>query len=177
MKHLNNIYYFIDKFESSEILKLDKQVNIIYRNYKEKYKTSTISKIKQFCKSTKRKFYLANDIKLVLKLGLDGIYIPSFNKSLKAKYIRNRKIEILGSVHNYKEVIIKKRQGVNKFFISPVFKVKKNKNFLGIIKYNFFSQRITGEKIALGGVNKKNFNQLKLLKCDGYAAIRLFKYE
>ena len=33
MIHPYNIYYFIDEFNSDELTKLDKKINIIYRNY------------------------------------------------------------------------------------------------------------------------------------------------
>ena len=35
----------------------------------------------KICKLQKRKFYLANNLKLAKKLNLDGVYIPSFNKN------------------------------------------------------------------------------------------------
>src|SRR5210317_1858569 len=112
MMHLSNLYYFIDKFDSHEILKLNKKINIIYRNYKKKYNANDVKKIKNLCKISKRKFYLANDVNLVLKFKLDGLYIPSFNKSLAIKYIQNKNFEILGSAHNFKEIFIKKKKGI-----------------------------------------------------------------
>jgi thiamine-phosphate pyrophosphorylase len=175
MVHLSNLYYFIDKFDSHEILKLDKKINIIYRNYEKKNNIDDIKKIKKLCKLSKRKFYLANDIKLVLKLKLDGLYIPSFNKSLKVKYIQNKKIEILGSAHNFKEIYFKKKQGVSKLFLSPLFKVRKSKTSIGIIKYGILSKLISSKTIALGGINRTNIKLLKMLNCEGFAAIRYFK--
>ncbi len=77
-------YYFINKFETNNIDKQDKQTVIIYRNYSSKIKNiETILKIKKYCKKRGVKFYLSNDIKLSIKLGLDGAYIPSFNKDTK----------------------------------------------------------------------------------------------
>ena len=175
MMHLSNLYYFIDKFDSHEILKLNKKINIIYRNYKKKYNANDVKKIKNLCKISKRKFYLANDVNLVLKFKLDGLYIPSFNKSLAIKYIQNKNFEILGSAHNFKEIFVKKKQGVNKFFLSPLFKIKKSKTNMGIIKYRILSKLISAKTIALGGINRTNIRKLKMLNCDGFAAIRYFK--
>ena len=90
MIHLKNIYYFIDKFDSEEIKRLDKKVNIIYRNYKYNYNSKTIKAIKDICRKYKRKFYIANNLHLALELNLDGIYIPSFNKSLKIRYVSKK---------------------------------------------------------------------------------------
>ena len=79
-----NKYYFINKFETNNIDKLDKKTTVIYRNYKSKnLDENLILKIKKFCKKRKIKFYLSNNIKMAIKLDLDGAYIPSFNKSTK----------------------------------------------------------------------------------------------
>jgi len=175
MIHLNYIYYFIDKFDSEEIIKLDKKINIIYRNYEHGYDSKTITALKNICKKTKRKFYISNNIKLALKLKLDGVYIPSFNTNLNIKYINKKNFEILGSAHNYKQIYTKKKQGVNKIFISPLFRIAKSNKFLGIIKYNLLSNYAYNETIALGGINNKNIKKLSMVNCIGFAGIRYFK--
>ncbi len=175
MIHLNNIYYFIDKFDSEEIKRLDKKVNIIYRNYKCDYKLETIKALKDACRKNKRKFYIANNLNLAIKLNLDGVYIPSFNKSLKVKYVSKKGFEILGSAHNFKEIHFKKKQGVNKIFLSPLFKVMKTNKHLGVIKYNLLSKYAYNENIALGGINKNNIKKMNIINCKGFAGIRYFK--
>ena len=59
---------------------MEKNVSIIYRNYNENIDEKLIIKIKNFCKNTNKKFYLSNNIKVAIKLDLDGVYLPSFNK-------------------------------------------------------------------------------------------------
>ena len=77
-------YYFINNFETNNIDEQDKQTIIIYRNYSaEKADEKLILKIKKYCKKKGIKFYLSNNIKLAIKLDLDGAYIPSFNKNTK----------------------------------------------------------------------------------------------
>ena len=77
-------YYFINKFDTNIIDKQDKQTVIIYRNYStEIKKEGLILKIKKYCKKRGIRFYLSNNIKLAIKLNLDGTYIPSFNKNTK----------------------------------------------------------------------------------------------
>ena len=82
MIHLSNVYYFIDKFDRDEILKLDKKINIIFRNYKVKNIDSEIRKIKNVCKLTNRKIFVAGDIKMAQKYRLDGVYIPAYDNKL-----------------------------------------------------------------------------------------------
>tara|TARA_Y100000992_G_C21255139_1_gene488098 strand:+ start:730 stop:1272 length:543 start_codon:yes stop_codon:yes gene_type:complete len=164
-------FYFIDKLEKSLINKLEKNIHIIYRNYNKKHNLKEILEIKKICKLEKRKFFLANNIKLAKKLNLDGVYIPSFNKNL-VPYLRAKKsFIILGSAHNLRELNQKKRQNVDFLFLSPIFKIKKRNYFLGTIKYNILSNYYSGKTIALGGINKQNYRNLKNINCYGFASI------
>ena len=76
-------YYFINKFDTNNINKLDKNTGIIFRNYSSENYLKTIISLKKFCKKNNYKFFLSNNVKLALKLKLDGAYIPSFNKDMK----------------------------------------------------------------------------------------------
>tara|TARA_Y100000992_G_scaffold279706_1_gene226169 strand:+ start:4572 stop:4925 length:354 start_codon:yes stop_codon:yes gene_type:complete len=108
---------------------------------------------------------------MALKLNLDGVYIPSFNKSLKVKYFKKKNFEILGSAHNFKEIKTKEKQGVDIIFIAPIFQVKKKNYFLNIIKFNLISKLTNKKLVALGGINKSNIKKIKLLNCYGLASI------
>ena len=172
---MNKKYYFINKFETNNINKLDKETAIIYRNYNSKpINEKIIIKIKKYCKKRKIKFYLSNNVKLALKLDLDGVYIPSFNnKTNHLSYSYKSKFDIIGSAHNLKEIRLKEKQKVRKIFISSLFKF--NKNFLGINKFKLLVNLTTKETVALGGISKKNINKLKLLKNSDFAGISFFK--
>ena len=75
-------YYFINKFDTNNIDKLDRQTIVIYRNYNSKLiNKELILKIKKYLNRKKIKLYLSNNVKLAIKLDLDGAYLPSFNKS------------------------------------------------------------------------------------------------
>ena len=114
-------YYFINKFDTNNIDKQDKQTTIIYRDYSNKtIDQNQILKIKNYCKKKLIKFYLSNNVRLAIKLDLDGAYIPAFNKSLKhLAYKYKKNFEIIGSAHNLKEIRIKESQKVKKFFCPP----------------------------------------------------------
>ena len=174
-KNFNETYHFIDKFKEADLIKLNLKISLIYRNYEKKVNVDLIKKIKKFCRKTNRKFYLANEIKLAFNLGLDGAYIPSFNKTAKYMNLENKNLDILGSAHNYIEIKKKVSQKCRAIFISPIFPVKKNNNFLNIYKFNFLSLQTKNEVFALGGISEKNFNKLKLLKINGFGGISLFK--
>ena len=78
-----NRYYFIKKFDQSHIDKQDKKTIIIFRNYNQDIDEKLILTIKNYCKKKGNKFLISNNIKLAIKLNLDGAYIPSFNKDKK----------------------------------------------------------------------------------------------
>ena len=117
-------YYFINKFETNNIDKLDKQTAIIYRNYNAKsLNKEVILKLKKYCQKKKIKFYLSNHIKLAMKLNLDGVYLPSFNKSTKhLSFSFKKKFSVIGSAHNIKEINIKEMQNVIKFLFPHFLK-------------------------------------------------------
>ena len=168
-------YYFINKFDTNIIGKQDKQTAVIYRNYNSKIEDQNlILKIKNYCKNNAIKFYLSNNIKLALKLNLDGVYIPSFNSSLKhLSYSFKKKFKIIGSAHNFKEIKIKETQKVQKIFISSAF--KKNKNFLGVNKFKILAAFTSKDVVVLGGISKKNFKKLSLLNRSEFAGISYFE--
>jgi len=168
-------YYFINKFDTNNINKQDKQTTIIYRNYSSKPIDQTlILKIKRYCKKKSIKFYLSNNIKLAIKLNLDGAYIPAFNKSLKhLAYTYKKNFKIIGSAHNLKEIRIKENQNVKKIFLSSLF--KKNKNFLGINRFKLLSKLTIKDIVVLGGISEKNKKKLSLVNQYDFAGISYFE--
>ena len=105
-------YYFINKFDTNSIDRQDKKTIIIYRNYLSRIiDEKLIIKINKYCKKKGYKFFLSNNIRLAIKLDLDGLYIPAFNKSFKhLAYSYKKKFQIIGSAHNLKEIKIKEKQ-------------------------------------------------------------------
>ncbi len=170
-----NKYYFISKFDTNNIDKQDKQTTIIYRNYTSKITDEKlILEFKKYCKMRKIKFYISNNIKLAIKLDLDGAYIPSFNTSTKhLAFSFKKKFNLIGSAHNIKEIKTKEIQNVGSIIISSIF--KKNKNYLGINKFKLISNLTNKKVIALGGISKKNLNKLRLLKTCEFAGISFFE--
>ena len=173
--HKDIKYYFINKFETNNIDKLDNQTTIIYRNYSsETVNEKLILKIKNYCKKKGIKFFLSNNIQIAIKLNLDGVYIPSFNKNTKhLAYSFKKNFKIIGSAHNLREIRTKETQKVYKIFLSSLF--KKNKNYLGINKFKLLSQLTRKEVIVLGGISKKNLKKLKILNQSKFAGISYFE--
>ena len=171
---IKSIYYYIDKFDKDEIHKLDKSINIIYRNYSKEFNTIEVLELVSLCKKQRRKVYISNNLKIALRFNFDGVYIPSFNKILKYKNIK-KKFDIIGSAHNIKEIINKDLQGCTKIFLSPIFKTKKNRNHLGIMKFNIIKLSTKKDIIALGGISEENIKCLKMCNIKGFAGISWIK--
>ena len=172
--HISNyrIFYFINEFNKEDLLKLPKNVSVIYRNYKKNYSRNDIKIIKAFCKKLRLKFYLANDINMAVKLNLDGAYIPSFDKSLKSiKTNTNTNFELIGSAHNLKELFQKRKQNIKTIFFSPIFKDTKLNKRLGLNRYRSFIKFRNLKYVVLGGVKKENLKKLNVLNCIGFASI------
>ena len=172
---MNKKYYFINNFDTNIIDKQDQQTIIIYRNYSsKKIDESVVIKIKKLCKKKKLKFFLSNNIKLAIKLDLDGVYIPAFNKSFKhLSYSFKKQFKIIGSAHNLREIRRKESQNVEKIVLSSLF--KRNKNYLGINKFKLLSRLTKKNIIVLGGVSKDNIKKLKLINKFEFAGISYFE--
>lgn len=135
-----------------------------------------VLKIKQFCKQNNRKLLISNDLKLALKLNLDGLYLPAFNNLLKYKNFSKRaNFKIIGSAHNKSELIRKKTQGCEEVFISPLFKNIKSKFSLGVCRFNLINLGLNTPVVALGGINSSNLKKLKLTKSISFASISWIK--
>ncbi|MDB2710155.1 thiamine phosphate synthase [Candidatus Pelagibacter bacterium] len=169
-----NRYYFIKKFDQSHIDKQSKKTIIIFRNYDQDIDKKLILTIKNYCKKRGNKFLISNNIKLAIKLNLDGAYIPSFNKNKKhLSYSLKKNFIILGSAHNVYEVRTKELQNVDAIFLSSIF--KRNKNYLGINKFKSLSLLSGKPFIALGGISVNNVKKLALTNCHGFAGISFFE--
>ena len=166
-------YYFINKFDKNHLEKLNKKISIIYRNYKKFDDVKLILELRNFFRKRGTKFFLANNVKLAVKLNLDGVYLPSFNKNLLIRLYKFRNnFSIIGSAHNIKELRIKLNQGCGEIFLSPVF--KKKSYYLGLYGLINLMQFNTKKTIALGGIDKTNRKILDLTGVFGFAAINYF---
>ena len=167
-------FYFINSFKKNKIDNLDNNTAVIYRNYNKKLKIAEIIKIRNYCNKKNIKFFLSNNVKIALKLRLNGVYIPSFNKDFKhVGYSFNKSFKIIGSAHNVKEIRIKERQNVEIIFLSSIF--KKNKNYLGIYRFKQLMRITNREIICLGGISKSNIKKINLLSCLGFSGISYFE--
>jgi len=176
MHKFPKIYYFISEFNREEIQNLNKNIALIYRNYHNKCNINQIKKIRDFCNTQKRKFFISNSIKIAKKLNLDGVYIPSFNKLCNFKNLNvKKKFLILGSAHNLSELKNKEKQGCKAIFLTPLFKTNKSQFYLNPIKFNLLANLSKNNIVALGGINSFNFSKLNLTRCDAFASITWIK--
>ena len=174
--HINNLdkYYFISEYDTNLISNQDRSTNIIYRNYTEKINIKKILELKKFCKKKGNKFFLANEVKLAMSLGLDGVYLPSFNKNYQHLFYSFKiNFKIIGSAHSIKEIKNKEIQKVQVIFLSSIF--KKNKNYLGLNKFKTIEKFPKTKIVALGGITEKNIKLLNLTNVSGFAGISFFQ--
>ena len=168
------IFYFIDEFKKKHLINLDKNISIIYRNYNKVYSENEVLEIKKFCLSTNRSLFISNNVYLANKLNLDGVYLPSFNKNFSFLGKIDKRLKIIGSAHDFREIEIKKKQKVDLIFISPIFKVKKKSEFLDVHRFNTLSKITKKKIIALGGIKEENIKRIRMVHCSGFAGISYF---
>ena len=174
-KYLPKFFIFLDHYNSEIFKNKNKNIGIIYRNYKDRKRESQLIKIAKACKKNRYLLLVSNDVKLAHKVKADGIYIPSFNKTKNFSNLEKKNILILGSAHNQREIHKKILQNCKAVFLSPLFSVKKSKNFLGLHKFNYLSHMNKTNILALGGISENNIRKLKLLYTRGFGGIRIFK--
>ncbi len=175
-KKLPKVYLFVEKFKPLDLDGLNKNISIIYRNYKKINDESTIISLKNYCKFHKRDLFLGINIKLAIKYKLNGVYLPSFIKTKNFNfYPKPKGFLIIGSAHNKSEVINKTEQGCSSIFLAPIFKVNKKNNYLGVSRFNFLTLGLKTKFIALGGINEKNVKRINLLNCSGLSGISWIK--
>jgi len=174
--HLLNyqVFYFIDEFNQNHILKINKNINLIFRNYKKSYNLTFLRKLKNFCHSNGFNIFLSNNIKLAKTVGFDGAYIPSFNKHFTKNISFKKNFKLLGSAHNLREIREKEKQGVHYIFLSPIFK-KDNKKVLGLYKFLKLKSYTNKRIVALGGINTLNVKKLNLINNKSFASINFIK--
>ena len=175
--HINNLkkYYFINEFNYTHLINLNKNISFIWRNKDKETSIKTLIELRNFCKKNQRCFYISNDIRLARKLDADGVYISSTNKNLNLKSTNLKiKFKILGSAHNLREIKIKELQNTEEVFLSPLFKKKTNQQ-LDIFKYLKLREITKMKDISLGGINNKNLKKLNMIKPFGFAGISYFE--
>ena len=172
--NLPKFFIFLDHYSDHIFNNNNTNMGVIYRNSKGKNKQKELIKIANMCKRKKMQLFVSNDIKLTLKVKANGLYIPAFSKK-KFHNLENKRLKILGSAHNTKQIYEKISQKCNAIFLSPVFYMRKYKKFLNIYKFNLLSNINKIDFMALGGINDNNIRRLKLLNISGFGGIRMFK--
>ena len=158
-------------------IKKHEKFNIIYRNFKKSENIDDIKKFRKQCKLKQISLFIANNIKLAIKVKADGLYVSAFNKDLKSLHYKKSNFSIIGSAHNMKEIRLKILQGCNHILLSKLFKVDYDDKapHLGIIKFNIFCNKTSKNLVALGGIKIEKLNYLKDVNCNSIAILSELK--
>ena len=164
---LPKIFCFIKNYEENYIKRIPKNIGIIYRNYNKIINNNEIKKINNLCKKTKKKFFLANNIKIALQLDLDCII--NFQSYWRNKILitKNQKIiKNIKKIVNFTdpitmEVIFRDNKfnyNVDKLF--PI--IRNNKMYLYIIdSLNEYIKNTPKEIYTNTKFTKKEINEIK----------------
>ena len=166
----------INDINLSDIKRYNKFL-IIYRNNKNIVNIKDLLSFRKKCRLKFIRFYVANNLKLAIKLNADGIYLSSNNNNFKPLNIKKKDFDIMGSAHNFKEINLKKKQNCKYIFLSKLFTVDYDKKSpsLGLIKFNKYARYLENKLVPLGGVKLSNLNKLKFIKSQGFAVLSEIK--
>ena len=171
-------YLIVESIKDINLKKIKKRNKfaIIYRNLTNLEEIIDLQRFRKNCKLKSIDFFVANDLKLANKLCSDGIYLSSYNNSLKPLSQKKKKFKIIGSAHTSKEIFIKIKQGCDVILFSKLFLVNYDKKapYLGVIKFNNFLKDYKN-LIPLGGININNLNSLNMIGSNGLAIMSEIK--
>ena len=172
----NNYYLYIEniKLLNLNLIKKRGKFNIIYRNNLKDDNFERLGIFRNRCKKKSIKFFIANDFKLFQKIKADGLYISSYNKSLK--YL-NYKVVKIGSAHDTKEINTKILQGCKSIIFSRLFKTdyKNKRSYLGVVKFNLVAYLHGSSFVPLGGIRLNNLNKLKEVNASSFVLMSEIK--
>tara|TARA_B100001540_G_C15735994_1_gene609914 strand:+ start:688 stop:1266 length:579 start_codon:yes stop_codon:yes gene_type:complete len=166
------IFFLINKFNEINLdyVKLTGAI-LVLRNT-EKISIKELKKYKNELNRRRIVFFIANNLRALFAMRSNNFYVSAYNKKnfCHLKKI-NKKINIIGSAHNYFEINQKIKQGCNQILLSRLFKTNyvNKKSFLGKNRFNLLANSFSVNFIALGGINEKNFNQTRDLNITGIA--------
>ena len=170
----NKYFLFIENIKDIDLknIKIRNKFSIIYRTNKNIDNLNDLLIFRRKCKLKGIKLYIANNNNLAVSLNSDGIYLSSFNTNLSSLNLIKSNFEIIGSAHNFKEILLKEKQGCSFILLSKLFIVDYDKKapYLGVVKFNNLS-KISKKIIPLGGIKKGNLNSLRNITSEGLAIL------
>ena len=169
MNIYNNSYLLTNEINKNLEKNISKfrNISIIYYNLQETNRRKYLSNCEslyQFCRKKKLPFFVTDNINLCIKYKCNGLLITKAKGGNNYTHIKNR-LHIIGKAHNQLEYHFLLNRGCKTLMLSPLFynkKYSKNK-ILGPIKFNLITNGWKSGICALGGINQKNINQIKLL--------------
>ena len=175
----NKYFLIIENIKDINLnnIKKHNKFSIIYRPKEIKLNLLDILKFRRQCRLKNIKFFIANNLKLCSLIKADGVYLSSYNKSLKALYQKKPTFKIIGSAHDFNQIREKIKQGCEFILLSKLFLVEYSKEspYLGVVKYNNYLHNIYKKLIPLGGINSNNLNKLREINCLGFAVLSAVK--
>ena len=173
-----NYYFIIESIKDIDLKKLKNfsKINIVYR-YKNIEDIEKLKNFRKACLNKNIKFIVSNNIKLMILLKADGLYISAHNKNLNIIKYKHLNYKIIGGAHNIHEIKLKKQQGCSEIFFSRLFTTNylHKKSFLGVIKFNILKNSRNENLVPLGGINLKNLNKLNIVNCNSISMSSLVK--
>ncbi len=120
------------------------------------------------------RFFLHTDIELAIRLGADGIHLPSAMLSHTGTAV-SRGLKVMVSTHTIEEAVLCEKAGAYGITYGPVFATPGKGAPKGLEKLKEITGKISLNIFALGGiVSQEQIEAVKRAGADGFASIRYF---
>ena len=110
---------------------------------------------------------------------IDGLHVPRWRRRGHRPARPAPGMLLSLSAHAGRDIIAARRAGANLLFLSPVFATRSHPgaHSLGPLRFGLLARGAGTTVIALGGMNRKRFQQLRPLGAQGWAAIDALSHQ
>jgi thiamine-phosphate pyrophosphorylase len=143
-----------------------------------------VRRLMPLCRRQGVALIVANDVRLALRLGADGIHLAEKTLSnglarlLSTRRRWRRRLAVTASAHTVRATLRACALNVDAILIAPVFATGSHPGdaYLGAIRFAALARRSKARShripiVALGGVTSRNANRLIAAGASGFAAI------
>ena len=110
----NYLYFLVNKLDELNLDYVKKIGAILVLRNPEKLILSDLKKFKRKCSQNKIDLYISNNVKILFHLRSNNFYVSAYNKK-QYSHLRliNKRINIIGSAHNYFEINEKTHESIS----------------------------------------------------------------
>ena len=159
------------------IRRLPKGAGVILRHYDDPGRAALARRVAAVCRERHLTLLVAGDWRLARLVKAAGVHWPERMLPGRRHYQKSRAgFLTTASAHSFAAIKRAERCGVDAVLLSPVFKTRSHAGAqpLGAVRFAALLRQIRLPVIALGGIDRRDFNRIARTGARGIAGIGLF---